>query len=503
MQRESPKRCEYYGLTLWYHGIYRAGMLYRIRISLRKEHANPDMPGKIILERDYTVDKDTTLTKSTAIPADLLHGMISNALFRRSFFRAICDACPEMYSPDLAWGIAGPYALDAWLRLQSVGRDRQIKFARAMEQMVTLWGEKSVAEITPVNCAKDLMDMAPSRADICLTVLRHLFRSTLAPIVPDPDMWVRYHFSGRKGQYAENHRDREIRDLPILSDKQCADIISTCLIHAKDDHRYLAVLLCLLTPLEPEEIGALKWGDISPLDDYPDVWTIRVRHILIPAEDSRRGAKRQRKVRNVICDISDPHQLRTIPAGRLLSSLLSTLKVDSASTDYLLSDPRNSKRHLSSESLELWINKKFTTIACRGNSHRSVTDYLRRTMQHNLTRYGLREEELRYQCGSPPQHTDARYYVAFSDPAELAGMATVQDVWLNSIGHHMPVLESSTAVMLSAVSGKLTKADLIINIPAECHNVIIDLAAAYGIDDHTRCDSRGSVTKARSQNDAV
>ena len=314
MQRESPKRCEYYGLTLWYHGIYRAGMLYRIRISLRKEHANPDMPGKIILERDYTVDKDTTLTKSTAIPADLLHGMISNALFRRSFFRAICDACPEMYSPDLAWGIAGPYALDAWLRLQSVGRDRQIKFARAMEQMVTLWGEKSVAEITPVNCAKDLMDMAPSRADICLTVLRHLFRSTLAPIVPDPDMWVRYHFSGRKGQYAENHRDREIRDLPILSDKQCADIISTCLIHAKDDHRYLAVLLCLLTPLEPEEIGALKWGDISPLDDYPDVWTIRVRHILIPAEDSRRGAKRQRKVRNVICDISDPHELRTIPA---------------------------------------------------------------------------------------------------------------------------------------------------------------------------------------------
>ena len=89
-QRESPKRCEYYGLTLWYHGIYRAGMLYRIRISLRKEHANPDMPGKIILERDYAVDKDITLTKSNAIPADLLHGMISNALFRRSFFRAIC-----------------------------------------------------------------------------------------------------------------------------------------------------------------------------------------------------------------------------------------------------------------------------------------------------------------------------------------------------------------------------------------------------------------------------
>ena len=107
-------------------------------------------------------------------------------------------------------------------------------------------------------------------------------------------------------------------------------------------------------------------------------------------------------------------------------------------------------------------------------------------MQHNLARYGLREEELRYQCGSPPQHTDARYYVAFSDPAELAGMATVQDVWLNSIGHHMPVLESSTAVMLSAVSSKLTKADLIINIPAEWHNVIIDLAAAYGIDDHIR-----------------
>ena len=482
--RKTPETYEFYGLRLWYRTVCRDGTVRRIIISVRElpQHSAGKI-GKIILEREYAVNVSQTIGRDDGLPDALLQDLVKRALFRRGFLQALFDCRPQLLNDQLLWGLAGPYALDSLRRLRIISQKRQRIFEKAMDQLVALWGERPVADIVPAACAADLLSLPVSTADACLTLLRHLFQGALANVAADPDVWCRYHLR-RKGRYSPAHQARLVCDIPIMTDQQCCEVIALCRDKAADDHRYLAALLLLLTPLSPEELAALRWDDIQPLAGHPPFGVIRVHSELLPAESKLFAQCRKRKVRNAIHEITDPWQPRILPAGRLLFSLLAAEKAKAQNGAYLLSDPRNSKRHLSAAALEDWLNATFGGAVCGRETSHSVADHFHCSMEYHLVHSGLREEELRYQSGNAPAHTDGRYYVDFSAASELAGMAAVQDVWMDRIGHHLPVVSDPSKagmVLLPSPAGACGRADLTIRIPPGCKKEIsIYLAAAHG-----------------------
>ena len=352
-----------------------------------------------------------------------------------------------------------------------------------MRKMAELWCYKSVADIKPVKEIIDDLDKeSQTTAEVCKSLLKELFSGELVNIAPEASSaWRKYSPLKRRKKYNAKRQDHQIRNHLVLSNLECMNITQKCLENWEQNRLYIAVLLMMLLGMKPQEVLALKLENIKELEGYDGYMEIIVEDELVWSE--RRNESRKKATRcSTIKKITDKHQKRIVPVGKLLSKLLKTIK-DAQSTDqaYLIFNPKYKIRHYRLDQLEEWMSDTFGDMIARPDATIPISKFLYATVYENLWRHGLREEERNAQLGYADSDIEVIYYIDFCAPALLRAMADVQNVWMDSYGLGFDRKSTPYMKVIQGEKGCCSAVDFCISIPAHSETLKLIICGKHGL----------------------
>lgn len=485
LNRERRKSIDYFGLVLWYRFDHDSdGVIWRVSLAYRPTTS------KRYIRREYA-PKLHGLTDHSGPEGlqSMLRLTIEHALFTRGFLEKLSAEDETILGPDTQWGLIAPYALSrlhAYADLSQSTKEGQWKTLR---RSIQLWGDWRLREIVPTNCAPDLLKLPITSANDLIALIRRLYVSELRIQVADPNVWFNYDYYSNNGAFSPARQIFKVVNDCVMTEQECLAVIKECCNHP-DDSKYKMTLLALLTPISLSEVCALRTSRCTYLDEYPQYGAIQVTNELRMADSSLKTERaRERSRRSQVVEILNPYQRRILPAGRLLTELLCNPGAESDET-YYLSSMINKDRRLRVQDFRNWINTTFKTVV-PGNKGASkavkLSDRLHDTCCYYLQAFGLREEELRYQLGMAPLHTDAKYYVDFECSAELAGMAVIQDIWMDALGFSSELAlpkDATASCALRSIQSKrlLGKFKIQIDPTVVQEDIRIELSSSHGFD---------------------
>jgi hypothetical protein len=449
-------------ISVHYHGIplhctvkYRDGIVRKLVVSYRRaqqvDRRHRKDFGTILFRKEYTPVCSVPIIQGSLIPEGVIYATL-NAIFLPLFLPGLLKAVPALYTADLHFSIAGPYALTRVQKMLARSRDTDHSENRLMERMIEHWGEWPISQITPECCASTLAEMEHTPALGCKRILNLIFQSEFANLIPDRDIWKRYHFPRSKRRFSLTAQVRNQLIHVPLEISQVGEILQKCEQHIEEPNgdKYFAIAITLLCGLEPEELCALRFSSISPLSDYPSFNVIAINHEVVKLGKRKRSDLHVRGPRHEIRPISDLHQNRILAMGKYLFGLFAKyVRSHPDRSDhpenYIIMNPHNQDRFCGPEDLVDWIQNKLKYIISPSDLRLSfgkvsnkitAVDYLIVTAKKKLSKESrYTEEELRYQFGLAPlsSHTDVKNYAELKSATELVKMADMQDCWVRSI----------------------------------------------------------------------
>lgn len=485
--RNAPKEIVYCGIKVHYRPIVKDAVVNKINISFREKREQGKRQkldyGKVLVSCDYRPVTDKMLSANEELPVEVVEATLDKNM-ASSFFPKLIEKCENFSLPDTSWGLVGPYLLARHQSVMHYAEHTASRQRADMRKMVDLWGKYATSDIVPRTCADDLIEMDKTTAERCIILLRHVFETAASTLTENKQAWNNYKMVGRKrAVYNAQRRINKILNTPVLTEAQCREILDICLLHMKEDVRYIAALLMMLNGIAPEEVCALQYTDIRVSERYPDFCILDVRKTIVEEVSVLTKKERKRAVRHSVLELKDTYQCRWLPVGRLLVNQLLEIKKNADEEDYLLTDTRNIERRLAPDKLEQWLYETFKNVLATSTKNTKVAECLAATAFVNLRKHGLRYEELRYIQGLAPQHMDAQHYVDFAAVIEQSAMAQTQDAWLCALGRDYLSnwSEAENRTIASGRAGYYTRMALTIKVPERTAGVVkLKLLSHFG-----------------------
>lgn len=498
--RERPKQIEYLGLRLFYTSEYKSSQksgqkeLEKITISYRDPASSKRSRtgyGKVVVAKSYSPACDEPILYGDEDSESVVMATLDQVFFR-FFFPTLVEKKPDILTSSRPFALMGPYALMRLHKMLNTAESTKLAQAKAMDDLIRLFGDCCLRDITPEQCAPIMLDeMTQTTFKDSVRLLRQLFAGILLPYIENMDMWKRYQ-SPRFGKtYSPALKVRKAFLNVPLDNSQCRDVIKRAEAHIEDKdyvRLYLAAVLILILRLDPAEVCATIKSSVFPLKDYPDYGGLLVSAIVetvgtrksMTADGKRRQRDRQHHI--VTLDAADTLQARALPVGRQLLALWDRYWETHPDHpgEHLLYDARNSNRFMSPELLDDWLDAAFDDIV-PDRSFRlpsgevketyRMSDYFAATAKRVWAEECvLPEEGIRRLEGLKPlpKHTDAHNYIDFQCESMLVNFDMSQDRWLSKLfGTHAEVGRSTKKYAVDGVPGKRLHARFIVTLSSQ------------------------------------
>ena len=496
--RERPRQINYRGLPIFYTLEYKKSylstedVLRKIRFSYRGSATGERSQtgyGKVVVAKSYSPVCDTSILRSDEVPEGVVIATLDK-VFYRLFFPALVEKKPDILTSSSPFALMGPYALLRLHKMINTAESTKLSQAKAMEELINLFGDYPLRDITPEQCAPIMLDkMTQTMFKDSVRLLRQLFAGIFSPYVSDANVWQRYPLPRFKKPYSPAAKVRKEFLNEPLSNSQCCEVMVKAEEYIEDKDRgrlYLAAILMLLLGLEPPEVCAVTKTSVFRLEDYPDYAGLSVRaivetigsHKTLTAEGERRQRERQHSLKPL--DASDTLQARVLPVGRRLLAIWDRYWETHPDhpSEYLLYNDRNSKRLMSPELLDDWLDETFKDIvpdrsfrlpsgAVKGTYR--MSEFFAATAERVWTEEcALPEEGIQRLEGLKPlsKHTDAKHYIDFQCDSMLANFDMSQDRWLTSLfGTQVETGHSKKQFAVDGVPGKRLHARFVVTFP--------------------------------------
>ena len=366
--RTNPIASDYHGLTLYIATLEKDGTVNKLVVSYREKATgklSKSAMGKLILRLAYSPKCSHDLPIDQPIPADVINATLDN-IMPTLFLPKLFEEMPQLKTDMLSLAVLGPYALQRLQAFHNCEESTRIKQSNAMDVMLELWGNQPLCNITPENCAKDLLEQMPySTAKECVRVLRQIFCAEYANVVKDPHAWDRYRLPRSVKTYSVTRVIRNrLLDNP-LSAAVIADIVDISMQHITDPTlggRYLGTLCLALEAISAEEACALTVGSLIELHQYPGKHALRVDH-QINTHGSRSRCDGHIIDQSYTRDlIMDKYQNRDIGVCDIIDQAWSLYIAthNAAKRTLIMTNPINPDRVLSPNTYEAWLAAGFS-----------------------------------------------------------------------------------------------------------------------------------------------
>lgn len=507
-KRNEPWEVDYHGMVLHIrleHNLETKEIkkiVVTVREELEEQGRHCVTYGKVMLVRKYTPVCEHPLYDNDADVEAIVQATLDRKM-ADSFLPDLYRAYPTMMVPELPCAILLPYALGRLNALGNVTKGTLGGRAKALGDILAYWGDEPLLELTPERCAPVLLELPKKRAEQCITLLRQVYAGTFARIVADPHQWERYHMLGRRRQYDPTRRVRRELMPAVYTVGQCKEFAARCETGIESGRAkqlwYAVAGVMLVTGLGAEEVCALKVYNFAKMEQYDGMY-VDIKYTLADAgAEAEEGRKRRKRLKAVALEGPRNRRLAVGTWARSLLAPLAAMRADAL----VLHDARNANRYLAPQDYADWLEKTFGDIAAGRDIRNAklirdthtVEDYLCGTAPFCLAQNGYLAEEVRYQKGLAPQHTDAQYYVDMQAESELVTMAAMQDQWIANVDEERKrVNKSSKKYVQKGQPRRMLRTRITIHLPVGTElptDMYMRLGAAGGLTAVVTDDSIG------------